>query len=108
MPRAFISFAISGVMKAQCSTESTPARTEARIPSAPIACAATRRPHVCASSTAASSSAGVNAVNVAPMPGVSTPPVAITLMAVAPALISSRTALRISSAPSTSRANPTL
>ena len=78
------------------------------MPSAPIACAATPRPHLCASSTAASSSSGVNAVNVAPIPGVSTPPVAMTLITRAPPLISSRTALRTASAPSTSRANAML
>ena len=50
----------------------------------------------------------MKAVNVAPMPGVSTPPVAMTLITRAPPLISSRTALRTASAPSTSRANPTL
>ncbi len=78
------------------------------IPSAPIACAATPRPHECASSTAAPSSSGVNAVNVAPIPGVSTPPVATTLIARAPARISSRTAVRTASAPSTSRPMPML
>ena len=60
--------------------------------------------HLCASSTAAPISSGVIAVKVASMPGVSTPPVAITLIARAPPLICSRTALRASSAPSTSRA----
>jgi hypothetical protein len=45
----------------------------------------------------------VNALNVAGMPGVRTPPVAISLMALAPPRISSRTAARTASAPSTSR-----
>ena len=92
MPRAFISVASSASTWTQCSTESTPATTAFQAPSAPIACAATPRPHLCASSTAATNSSGVNAVNVASIPGVRTPPVAITLMTRAPPLISSRTA----------------
>ena len=78
------------------------------MPCEPIACAATPRPHLCASSTAASSSSGVKAVNVASIPGVRTPPVAMTLITRAPALISSRTARRTSSGESTSRASPML
>ncbi len=78
------------------------------MPSGPIACAPTTRPHECASSTAASSSSCVNAVKSWVIPGVSTPPVATSLIAVAPARISSRTARRSASGPSTSRANPTL
>ena len=108
VPRSFISFAICVVTWLQCSTESTPARTAFKIPPLPIACAATERSHLWASSTAAAISSGVNAVNVAPIPGVSTPPVATTLIARAPPRISSRTALRSMSGPSTSRANATL
>ena len=108
VPRSAINAAVGLVSCTQCSTESTPARTDPVTPSAPIAWAATPLPHECASSTAAPISSGVNAVNVAPIPGVSTPPVATTLIALAPALISSRTARRTASAPSTSRANATL
>ncbi len=107
-PRSFISRAPSAESIEPCSIESTPARTARMMPSGPIACAPTTRPHECASSTAASSSSCVNAVKSWVIPGVSTPPVATSLIAVAPARISSRTARRSASGPSTSRANPTL
>jgi hypothetical protein len=45
----------------------------------------------------------VKALNVAGMPGVRTPPVAISLIALAPSRISSHTAARTASAPSTWR-----
>ena len=75
------------------------------MPVAPIACAAMGTPHVCASSTAASTSSRVNAVKSTGMPGVSTPPVATILIERAPARICSRTASRTPSAPSACRAN---
>ena len=103
-----MSFAVAASSCTQCSTESTPARTAPVMPGPPIAWAPTPTRHLWASSTAAPISSGVMAVKVASMPGVSTPPVAITLIARAPPLICSRTALRASSAPSTSRAMPML
>ena len=106
VPRSFISRAPSAESIEPCSIESTPARIARTIPSGPIACAPTTRLHECASSTAASSSSCVNAVKSWVIPGVSTPPVATSLIAVAPARISSRTARRSPSGPSTSRANP--
>ena len=80
-PRSFISRAPSAESIEPCSIESTPARTARMMPSGPIACAPTTRPHECASSTAASSSSCVNAVKSWLMPGVSTPPVATSLIA---------------------------
>ena len=83
VPRATISRA-AGVSWLQCSIESTPASTAALIPSAPIAWAATLRSRWWASRTAASSSSDVNAVKLSGIPGVRTPPVAISLIVVAP------------------------
>lgn len=108
VPRTTISRAVAVVSWLQCSIESTPASTAARMPFAPIACAATDRFRSCASRTPASSSSAVNALKVAGMPGVRTPPVAISLIAAAPARISSRTAARTASGPSTSRENAML
>src|SRR5213593_4825686 len=62
------------------------------------------RPHECASSTAAWSSSSVNAVKSTEMFGVTTPPVAMTLMLRAPPFIWSRTAWRRATGPSQARA----
>src|SRR5499427_8888072 len=80
-----------------------PASSAFLMPRLPIACEAIGRPALCASSTAARSSSGWNVVWLGSTPGVSTPPVAITLMKCAPPLISARTAFRTSSGPSASR-----
>ena len=86
-----------------CSIESMPARSAFLIPSAPMACAATRRPWRCASEMAASSSSGSSCALPGTAPLVRTPPVAITLTQSAPAKSSSRTALRASHGPSVCR-----
>ena len=82
-----------------------PASTQARIPDAAWAWAATRRPALRASSIAARISASVSCDDPGSTPGVMTPPVAKILMTSAPILSCSRTALRTSSGPSASRPN---
>ena len=104
-PCAFISRAISTSIWDPCSIESIPARTQFAMPVRPMACAAIGTFHVWASSTAASTSSGVNAVKSTGIPGVSTPPVATILIERAPARICSRTANLTPSAPSHCRAN---
>ncbi len=84
MPRSFICRAVSAVICAPCSIESMPARTQWSIPVLPMACAAMGTSHLWASSTAAATSSGVNAVKSTVTPGVSTPPVATILIDHAP------------------------
>jgi hypothetical protein len=59
-PCSFISLKTSSVPPYPCSIVSTPASVARRIPSAVVACAATGRPALCASSTSVFNSSSVN------------------------------------------------
>ena len=104
VPRSIIISIASSSSQTPCSIELTPATTAFLMPSVDCACAATVRNAFFASSTPAVSSSRVKEGDRGFTPGVSTPPLANSLMASAPARISSRTALRTSSGPSASRA----
>ena len=92
-PAAVSSWPGSSSMSVACSIEWTPERTAFFIPDDPWAWAATFRPAWCASSTAAWSSSTVICAWSGEVPGVRTPPDAMTLMTAAPAAICARTRL---------------
>ena len=56
VPRSSTSSCVSSLISDACSMQSMPASIAARMPSSPCACAATRMPRRCASSTIARSS----------------------------------------------------
>ena len=89
-PAFAMSCNVSSVASEPCSMQSTPARTQARMPASPWAWAATRRPLRWASSTMASNSsvwycalAGTTTAELKDM----TPPEAEILISLAPYLI---------------------
>ncbi len=87
----------SSSIRLPCSIDATPARTARLIASAPWACAATLRPHMAASSTAAFISSCENCGAPADCSSDSTPALASSLITSAPFLTSNRTSFRISS-----------
>ena len=84
VPFSFASRIPSSSMNDACSTEFTPARIARLMPSAPCACAATRRSHMCASWTTASSSSWEYWGAPSDSSSESTPAVASTLITSAP------------------------
>ena len=108
IPRSAIAVRTSGTSHpiSPCSSVSTPASTESRIPSEPSACEATLKPSRCVSSTIASISARVSWVGPTSSSATVSAPVDMILTKSAPWRICSRTALRISSGPSASRYMP--
>ena len=81
---------------------STPSSIAIRVPCRPSACAATRNPIRCASSTIARSSSRVICAGSGSSRTTERAPVAITLMKLAPSRSCRRTACRIASGPSAS------
>lgn len=100
VPRFSANWTPASSMSPACSTEDTPARMARLMASAPWAWAATRRPHMAASTTTAFNSACEYCGAPTDSSSESTPAPATTLMRSAPYFTANRTFLRSSSTPS--------